>query len=998
MARSLHILAVAALAGNACAAGVDFAADIRPIFNAHCTKCHGGVKEKSGLNLTYRDGTMREAKSGLHAIIPGKPEESELIARIVSKDEDERMPPEEPLKPEEIEKLRKWIAGGAEWPRHWSFEPRKPDPQPEVKNPEWVLNPIDRYILAKQESAGITPSPKADTYTLIRRVAIDLTGLTPDTKEADAFHRKPTDAAYEQMVDRYLASPHFGERWGRHWLDQARFADSDGYEKDSARPGAWRWRDWVIDAINDDMPFDQFTKLQMAGDLFPNASQEHRLATAFHLQTLFNREGGVDPEEDRTKRVIDRINTTGSVWLGLTLGCMQCHSHPYDPMKQREFYQFYAFFNNADEHTIEVARLAKPDPKIVPLQNQLARERVSARKAFDQWHLEAHTALRTSNANPERFYTVKSLSVKSEGGAKLENLDDGSVLVSGPTKGTDVYTLEFTPEQDQVTGFKLEVLTHDSLPRKGPGGPPNGNFVLSEFHVAAEAFPGRPPVGLALASATADFSQKEWEIAKAIDGSQKTGWAVSPQIGKNHSATFVLARALPTGKRLPITIKLHQNYGEGKGHLIGRFRLSTRTGGSTLGPLPQQIRTALRYHPKRATKEQREQLLYHFTEKVHGPTAELISEIARLRKGSVLSTQVLKERKQKRETFVFHRGDFLQPKKSEGAVTANVPATLVPLAASSKSASRLDLAKWLVDPKNPLTTRVVANQIWSRLFGEGLVATVDDFGARGAPPSHPKLLDWLAEEFIRNGWSRKKLIKTILLSNTYQQASIHRPDLEELDPDNRLLHRQNRMRVEAEIIRDLHLQAGGLLTTKIGGPSVYPPIPPDVAEQSYANNFKWTPSKGEDRYRRGMYTFFKRTAPDPNLISFDCPDSNISVSKRNSSNTPIMALATLQNEVFHEAAANLARATLEEKALGTDSARLRFAFRRCLVRTPTPAESRLLQSLLGENRKYYEENPNAAKEAVAAFNTENPLPTGDFAAWLATVRIITNLDEFITRE
>ncbi|MED5586846.1 MAG: PSD1 and planctomycete cytochrome C domain-containing protein [Verrucomicrobiota bacterium] len=701
-------------------AAVDFMTEIHPLLSAHCMKCHGGVRAKSGLSFARKESVFAPAKSGRPAVVPGRPGASELLARISSHDDEERMPPEKPLTAEEISTLQKWIEEGALWPEHWAFKP-----------PEKMQGAtIDSLVKNSLEKAEIKPSPEAEKHTLVRRIHLDLLGLPPSPAAITAFEKDTAPGAYQRLVDRTLDLPGFGERWARHWLDAARYADSDGYEKDNARPNAWRWRKWVIDAINDDMPFDRFTIEQLAGDLLPDATPSQRLATAFHRQTLFNREGGVDPEEDRTKRTIDRTATTSSTWLALSMECAQCHDHPYDPVSQREFYQFYAFFNNAEEADTQV-------PKD-------------------------------------------------------------------------------TPRED----------------------------------------------------------------------------------AKEEKAEMMKARVM---------------------------------------------------------------------------------------------------RARERKTFIFHRGDFLQPKKDAGEVFPGTPAVLpgMPSSAGQKS-NRLDLARWIVDPENPLTARVAVNDIWSRLFGHGLVANKADFGTRTVPPIQLKLLDHLALELINSGWSRKRLIRYILLSGTYRQSARFRPAAAGKDPGNQLLHRQNRFRVEGEIMRDIFLEASGLLQHRVGSPSVFPPIPADVAAQSYASNFKWKTSTGADRYRRAMYTFFKRTAADPNLIAFDCPDANVTVAKRNRSNTPIMALAALGNEVFHEAAQAMAKKILGDQSLKDESARIDHCFLLCTARKATREEKSAVAQLLEKSRDYYREN-HAEAEKLAGPHRLKQSPAVENAAWIATARIILNLDETITR-
>ncbi len=948
-------------------AEINFGRDVLPILSANCASCHGGVKKTSGFTFTTPESLLVPAKSGAIPIVPGKPEASEVITRIGELDPDERMPPDgDPLQPEQIAILNEWIASGAEWDQHWAFSPRAAGTLPRTKNITWPVNGLDQYVLAKLEAAAIEPSAEADRYTLIRRVALDLTGLPPTVAEVDAFVADQSQDAYEKIVDHYLASPHFGERWARHWLDQARYADSDGYEKDNARGDAWRWRQWVIDSLNNDQPFDEFTIEQIAGDLIPDAKPEQRLATAFHRQTLFNREGGVDPEEDRTKRVIDRATTTSTTWLGLTIQCTQCHDHPYDPISQREFYEFYAFFNNADETTIGVPKYRASD--LAPRETALEKLKTAASAEAAAWVKKTRADLIYNAAHPPEVEVLEALEAESASGANLELQKDGSFLVTGARADKDVYTLRMRVAQANITALKFEVLPDKRLPNNGPGRAENGNFVLGQILVD-----GHP-----LSSASSSHHQTKFDPAGALEDAEKSGWAISPQMGKAHHVTFRFEK--PIAEPGEITVKLVQDFGGN--HVIGRFRLKAISGGQR--PVPGELR---KFNP-----DQTKELEQYYFAKVNPTISKLTEELAEARKRNRVDARVIQHRsKSPRPTYIFHRGDFLQPQEHLGAVK-NAPPSIAHRF-TVENATRLDLAHWIVAEENPLTARVVTNTIWSHLFGAGLVTTLDDFGTRAAAPSHARLLDWLAEVFIRNAWSRKQLIKTIMMSRTYRQSSAHRPDLANSDPNNRLLHRQNRPRVEAEIVRDLHLSVSGLLSDKIGGESVFPPIPADVAAQSYASSFKWKTSSGPDRYRRGMYTFFKRTAPDPNLITFDCPDSNLTVTARSNSNTPLMALATLQNEVFHEAAQAFAKKLLDDPALKSDTARLTLAFRSCVARPPEPAELATLTSLLRDNRAYYQSDQESASKLSPA---KHPNPA-EAAAWVATLRIITNLDEFIVR-
>lgn len=983
---------------------VDFARDVQPLFAEHCLECHGPDDSKGGLVLTSRELALKALKSGAHGIVPGKPDQSEMMARLTSEDPEEQMPPpkhraKHQLKARDIEVLRQWIAEGAKFVSHWAYTP--------VTRPQG--DGIDAFVRAKLAEKGISPSPEADRTTLIRRVHYDLLGLPPTPEEVDAFVKDPSPKAYEAMLDRAFASQRFGERWGRHWLDMARYADSDGYEKDRPRPDAWRFRDWVIRAINDDMPFDQFTIEQLAGDLLPDATPEQIVATAFNRQTLTNTEGGTDQEQFRIEACMDRTETLGTVWLGLTVGCARCHTHKYDQITQKEYYQLFAYFNNGDEVNRQVPsspsewaayeqKNGDAVKKLIPLRKALDAAKAELPVKLPQWErdVKARVELIRSSGLKQTFAPLKISQVTAFSKAAFKPQPDGSWLASGPLPKTDTYTvaaervIEDNAAPAAIAALQIEVLPDASLPQKGPGRRDNGNFVLSEVSVTADGSP------VTILSATASYSQAKFDAKLVLDGNDQTGWAVGGGTGK--AQTLTLHFAQPVAAEARLSVRLAQNYAQAN-HVMGRFRLLSTSNESAEAILPPEIAKILSEEPKRRNPVVI-QPLYDFMAKVDPDVVAadraLKDAEAKLPKPPLMDVRVLAQRTNNpRKTNLLHRGDFLQPADE---VAPAALSTLPPL----KGSTRLELAQWLVSNHNPLTPRVTVNHFWDRLFGEGLVRTVADFGVRGEPPTHPELLDWLADEFIKQGWSRKKILKTIMMSATYRQSSAIPanlpPKVTEIDPKNALLWRQNRLRVDGEIVRDLYLAAGGLLSAKIGGPSVFPPIPDGIDALSYAGNFKWTTSKGEDRYRRGMYTFFKRTAPHPDLTTFDCPDANTTNVKRTVSNTPLQALTTLNAEAFTEAAQALAKRVLSNTSLKDDTTRLSHAFRLAMARTPTEKELSALQKLLSESRYTYQ---NAAGEvAKAAFGTQAApnVPAAENAAWVAATRIILNLDELITRE
>ncbi len=995
---------------------VDFAREIEPIFRTRCYTCHGPDKDEGGLRLHTSAAAQMGGNSG-PAYIAGDSGASRLMLYVAGLDESGTvMPPEgERLSSEEIERLRNWIDSGAKWPEqnagtaaaidHWSLKPVIRREPPTVSDPQWVRNAIDSFVLAKLDDAGIRPSPEADRATLVRRLYLDLFGLLPEPEEVDAFLADAEGGAYERLVDRLLASPHYGERWGRHWLDLARYADSDGYEKDLPRPFAWRYRNWVIAALNRDLPFDQFTIQQLAGDLLPAAAtpfetNEQLVATGFHRNTLTNREGGVDQEEYRVKAVIDRVNTTGTVWLGLTVGCAECHSHKYDPLTQREYYGLFAFFNSAMEKEIAAPLVdeitayeqAKQlfDVEHAPL--------VAAVEAYERTQLEIrfHDWRQHVELPPLVWTPLKPVTVTSAKGAKLQIKDDLSILAGGDSPDTDVYTIVAESTQTEIRAIRLEAIHDASLPSGGPGRVAHGNFVLSEISVTVEPIDAPwTSMAVPLVNPTADFAQEGWPVAAAVDGDAKTGWAIAPAFARYHSAVFQVTQPIGSSAGMRITVTLNQQHGQQ--HTLGRFRLSvTGADPPAATSWPDRIVQLLMKSPDvRDADEQDELLAYYRT---------IDSELVRLRQivaehaakapaYPATKAPALAANPDSPPTHIHVRGDFL---RKGAAVEPHTPSALPPIAPCGEMPDRLDLAKWLVDPANPLTARVTVNRMWQRLFGRGLVATVDDFGTRGDAPSHADLLDWLASDFVERGWSMKQMLRLIVTSATYRQSSRARPELLERDPRNVLLARQNRLRLEAEIVRDVCLAAGGLLNTAIGGPSVRPPLPAGVADLGYAGSVKWTDSEGADRYRRGLYIFFQRTVPYPMLMTFDAPDTNVCAARRERSNTPLQALVLMNDPVFFECAQGVGR-RMATAASNQPTEQVRNAFRICMAREPDAEELAALVDLHRRTAELCEDDRPAIQQLVGS-----PMPEGvapeHAAACVVVARAILNLDEFYTRE
>ena len=980
---------------------------IRPLLSDRCFACHGpdGKRREAELRLDLRAGVLGEL-NGPRAVVPGQPEASLLWERITSTDPDLQMPPPSAKKPRftpaELSLLRRWIEEGAEYEGHWAFLPIK-----SVVPPESAVasNPIDAFIQAKLSKVGLKPSPRADRATLLRRVTLDLTGLLPSPDDIRAFVNDPDPDAFERIVDRLLASPHYGERWGRHWLDQARYADSNGYAVDAPRE-IWPYRDWVIDALNRDLPFDRFTVEQLAGDLLSNPSKSQLIATAFHRNTLINQEGGSDREQFRVEATMDRVSTTSAVWLGLTVGCAQCHTHKFDPITQLEYYQLFAFFNSTQDANdrgpaIEVRRgevFGNPVPTLQEPAPLTPDEIARLRREWEQATRERLLAVaKNHQPGPTKWTPIHYGTIRTEsmtGGFK--RLEDNSLLYNQRGSAKDRYVIEGTTELETVAAIRLRVLTHDELPKHGPGTAGNGNFVLTEFTLRAG------DESQVFASARADHHQPNYPIADAIDRSAETGWAINTGPGStavmnaNHEATFVLSRPFdPRGRKLTFEMShsLNANY------LVGRFAIDvTDKITETASPADVALLEALKKPADQRSKEEAKRLQAAF-EKAE-PRA---NPPKKADDPNVVQLMIMRDLAQPRETFVFTRGDFTRPDKSAGQVHPGVLSSVPPeLPALSGSRSRLDLANWLVHPDNPLTARVTVNRIWMRYFGRGLVETEEDFGTQGTPPSHPELLDWLSHEFQR-GWRMKALHRLIVTSQTYQQSSQERPEVAARDPRNLLLARQQRLRLEAEIARDAALVASGLMNTTLGGRSVYPPQPEGVYAFTQVNK-SWPTEQGSQRFRRTLYTFFYRSAPYPLFSTFDAPDFQAVCTRRLRSNTPLQALTLANDAVFLELAQGVAlRLTTEpspataETFISTLDARISHAVLLCFGRTPTTVETQVLRDFVIDQRAGFQQD-NTAAEQLTTPALRSRRPAADAAALVLLARTLFNADAFITRE
>jgi hypothetical protein len=1006
----LPITVTVAVAAPAGAAPIDYARDVRPILSQHCFKCHGPDEKtrKGGYRLDLRASAIEKTKSGLIPIVPGKPDESELVRRIHSDDDSELMPPpatKKPLSPSQKAILKQWITEGAEYKDHWAFIAPKQAALSSAKQGDWPRNPIDYFVLARLEAAGLKPSPPADKYALVRRVYLDLIGLPPTLAEADAFVNDSSPNAYEALVDRLLKSPHYGERWARRWLDLARYADTNGYEKDRPRV-MWLYRDWVIKALNNDLPFDQFTVEQLAGDRLPGATMDQKIATGFHRNTMLNEEGGADPLEFRWHAVNDRVATTGTTWLGLTLNCCQCHNHKFDPIAQKEYYQIAAFLNNCDEPTIDV-RSIEVATRRAELEKQIAAREADLFKSFPtdplavendprsadelrRVYLEARFNAWRKIEREKAMHWVVLKPTSAKGNIPLLTVEaDGTVFVSGDKSKHDVYDLSFQTDLKNITAIRLEALPDERLPNNGPGRVNYegafGDFFLCEFTLTND---GKP---LHLGAVTADYYEGGNKPQNAADRDPLTGWSINGGQGKAHSIVFNLAQPIQKPGKLDVSMLFEKYYAAG----LGKFRISVTADNKKAEArgIPDNLLPLVRKDPQSLTATERVALLNQFLAVAPELKAKR-DEIQKLRNElpKYPTALVMEERPAHytRATFIHKRGEYTQPTE---AVPPGVPAFLPPLPKGA-TADRLAFARWLVSPDNPLTARVTVNRAWAAFFGRGIVRTTEDFGFQGEPPTHPELLDWLAVEFVKNGWSAKKLHKLIVMSATYRQSSKVSPASLEKDPKNELLSRGPRLRLEAELVRDNVLKVSGLLSHKVGGPSVFPPQPPSVTAEGAYGALKWEPSPGEDRYRRGLYTFSKRTAPFAMFTTFDGPSGEACVARREVSDTPSQALAVLNDVMFVEAAQALGRQLAA--ASGTTEIKARDLWRRCLVRPPTADELKLVVGFYETQRKRLAEKTGDLVELTG--DREALREVIDRAAWTAAARAVLNLDEMVTRE
>ena len=1017
MKRQLAIFVCLLLtAPSAAEEGVRFSRDVLPILSENCFACHGPdeSQRKADLRLDTQEGA-------LSALSPENPAESKLLLRVLSIDDEVVMPPptshKKRLTARQAETLRRWIEAGAPWGKHWAFE--RPI---QVEPPKFAAHPIDAFVRARLVEEGLAPSARASRHTLARRVSFDLTGLPPTPVEVENFLKDDSPQAYERLVDQLLASEHFGERMAMWWLDAARYADTDGFQGDATRTN-WPWRDWVVGAFNRNLSFDQFTVEQFAGDLLPDATEEQRLATCFHRNHMTNGEGGRDPEESRIDYVIDRVSTTGTLWLGLTLGCCQCHSHKYDPITQRDFYSLTAFFNSIDEDG-KAGSAAKPylsyqsplATRAVQEAQELvdhrkpreARARQSAESPFEDW-LVAKVA--EVKGGFKAWHPLVNAELESIEGTQLSQGPDGTVQARGANPRQDDYRLAVAVDLPRVTGLKLEVLPHESHTGGGLSRGQSGEFILTDIKVQVRRRGSSQIRDLLVASAVADVSAEQkdarsyGDIKGVLDDDPRNGWTTKGHDSKQpHVAVFALAEPLKLDADEEFVFELRQRSTDGDAN-IGRFRVSvTDQAGATVRsidtPLLEQLAAANLSDLSQLDSKLREKLFDQFLAD-HIPyqvenaaldrATRQLNEVKSAAKK--IDVMVLSERAEPRPTHVLVRGVW---DKKGDIVERDVPAAIAAWT-TEEPRTREQLARWIVSRNNPLTARVTVNHFWQMLFGAGLVRTTEDFGVQGERPSHPELLDWLAVDFMEHGWDIKRLFKMIVTSETYQQSSSVSASLLARDPENRRLARGARFRLPSWMLRDAALKSAGLLNPALGGPPVRPYQPDGVWEEMFMGRFKYEPSEGAAQHRRSVYAFWRR-AIAPTFL-FDSAQRRVCEVRPSRTNTPLQALTLFNDANYLAAARALASHAIEAGADPTT--RLTEITRRVISRPPTLHETAILERELDQALNYYGSHHAEGRKFLTQTNyqrTEQTQSDAELASYTLVASMILNLDEALTHE
>ncbi len=990
--------------------------DIRPLLAENCFHCHGpdSASRKSNLRLDRRDQALKPAKSGQLPIVPGKPDQSAVVKRLFTRDADDLMPPastHKTLSKPQKELVRRWIAQGAEYESHWAFQPPARPSLPTVKLKSWPRNPLDFFVLARLEREKMRPSPPAEKSALIRRLSLDLTGLPPTPEEVDAFAADTSPTAYEKVVDRLLQSKHYGERMALPWLDAARYADSNGFQQDGDT-FQYVWRDWVVRSLNADVPFDRFSIEQLAGDLLRNPATDQLIATAFNRNHLLNGEGGAIPEEQRYNNLFDRVDTTATTWMGLTMACAQCHDHKYDPITQRDYYSLLALFNNVPENGTPSGggqyRVAEPSiqagspedtAQLKVLEAAAAQTAQAERQITDSAATTAAMALWEKALAGEAavdWIPLRPLSATAGEGVTLTVQEDLSIFVTGPRPDKASYTIKLPGTTANLTGLRLETIPDDRLPAKGAGRSDSGNAVLTRLRLSLE---GKE---IALGAATADYTQPGFSAAGAIDEQPETAWAIYPDTARPHALVVQTAAPVPNAAAAPLTVTLEFQSPHAQ-HQLGRFRLAATSAIQPVGrtALPAEIAAIVAKEPTRRSPEDAGKLRAQFLKM--NPSAAL--QTARQQqeaaakalvdfKNGLPRVMVMSDARP-RQTHILERGNYLAPAAGvQGATPAFLPAL-----AKTLPATRLDFARWLFAPEHPLTARVQVNRMWQTLFGAGLVKSVEDLGAQSEPPVQPELLDWLAVEFREHGWSMKHLNRLIVTSATYRQSSRGTREQWLRDPENRFLARGARFRAPAMMLRDVALAASGLLDRRIGGKPVYPYQPEAIWETlaiTKERDFTYPASTGADLYRRSLYTFWRRTVGPANM--FDASNRQVCKVRQNITNTPLHALTTLNDPTWAEAARVLAARSMGSAA--DLEGRLTFAFRSVLGRQPQANDLAALRRAFDRQLAIYRADPKSAAQVVAIGNAplEPQLNVSEHAALSAVCLAILNLDEALTRE
>ncbi|MFK7776825.1 MAG: PSD1 and planctomycete cytochrome C domain-containing protein [Gimesia sp.] len=1013
---------------------IDFNRDIRPILSNNCFFCHGPDEEhrEADLRLDTKAGAF-EHKDGIAALVPGKPEESSLIERILSTDADEKMPPADSgktLNPEEIDLIKRWVQQGAEWQEHWAYIKPERAPMPVVKQVKWPRNEIDYFVLSRLEKVGISPAKEASRQTLIRRLYLDLLGLPPSAVEVDAFVKSKDPQAYEKLVDRLLASPQNAERMTLKWLDLARYADTNGFSIDGGRH-MWLWRDWVIDSFYKNKPFDQFITEQIAGDLLPNATSWQKVATGFNRNHMITHEGGTIPQENLVNYAVDRVKTTSEVFLGLTMGCAQCHNHKYDPITMKDFYQFFAYFNNLDDKGLDgnlginagpklkaktelfftATELKTLEQEVTQLQSKLKHPNANK---FVEWENQARQEI-SQLGKGLKLHDLEVLKVSAPNARTgFEVSKKGHVIGLTPNGRSPSISLKVKPGVEKLNGLRIVFYPNEKLPEGGLGHGSkasfHGSFMLTSFAASGTTVPS-DQVDLysmfKVAKITASAAHPDYPAEDCLDPRDHTGWSPALKNKSQQHLTVTFDQPYETKDSPYISVMLVWGDGKfkyGQKLFAGDYKIYGISGVDDETNIPQAIQAILTVDQKKRSAKQIAALKLYYS-KVAPEFKNIHYQLQNLKARRQMltdefETMVMNTAKKPRDTFILNRGQYDQPTVK---VSTGVPGFL-PALQEKAPANRMALAQWMTSRENPLTTRVAVNRFWEILFGQGIVSTTADFGSQGASPSHPLLLDWLSVEFYEHAWDVKHIMRKILLSATYRQASQGTPQLWKEDPQNRLLARGARFRLQAEAIRDATLKVSGLLVERVGGASVNPYQPEGLWREvshygsSPATAQVFVQDHGENLYRRSMYTYWKRTVPPPNMQTFDAPNREICLVSRARTNTPLQSLVLLNDVQFVEASRKYAERIMNEGGQDIET-RIRFAFQEALGRLPESWELETAKGTYSREFKNYQQNPKAAQALLSQGESDRDesLAPAEVAAWTTVASMIFNTYEFMTR-